>query len=64
IAKEAEGYVPIEKAQHNIKHVLKQQMNDDRLDELLAKWRDEYNIEIFEKTVKKVKITPRRTTRA
>ncbi|MCK4775903.1 MAG: peptidyl-prolyl cis-trans isomerase, partial [Candidatus Krumholzibacteria bacterium] len=63
IAKEAEGYVPIDKARHDINHILKQQKNEERLEELLAKWRDEYNIEIFEKTIKKVKIKPGRTPR-
>ncbi len=64
VAKEAEGYVPISKAQNGINHILKEEANEKRLDELLAKWRDEYNIEIFEKNVKKVKIVPRRTPRA
>ena len=63
VEKEAAGTVPIERAQHEINHALKAQKNEERLEELLAKWRGEYNIEVFDKTVKKVKIEPRRASR-
>jgi peptidyl-prolyl cis-trans isomerase C len=61
VAREPEGYRPITEVQQDINHRLKQEKNDERLDELLVKWREEYNIQIFENNLKKVEVKPRRT---
>ena len=56
-----EGYASINEASETIRFTLKQEKKDKRLKELLAKWREEYALEVFEKNLKKVKIEPRPT---
>ena len=46
------GYTPIQQAQHTINHNLKQLKNDEKLEQLLAKWREEVVIEVNEDVLK------------
>jgi len=54
-----ERYKPVQEARHDINHNLKQVKNDERLEELLTKWREEVEITIYEKTLEKADITTR-----
>jgi peptidyl-prolyl cis-trans isomerase C len=45
--------LPYDEAKEDIKHMLKSIRNEERLNELLTKWKGEYNIEIYEKNLMK-----------
>jgi hypothetical protein len=59
--KKPSGYIPISEASHEINHQLKQRKNEERLNQLLAKWRKEMQIEIYEDNVQKAELTGRAT---
>lgn len=46
-------------ARHDINHRLKMIKNDERLNELLTKWRDEAAVEIYDKNLRKAKLDVR-----
>jgi parvulin-like peptidyl-prolyl isomerase len=54
-----ERYLSIGDVRDSIEHRLRTQKSDDRLDELLAKWRQEFDIEIYEENLQKAEISPR-----
>ncbi len=55
------GYVLVSEAQHEINHELKQRKNDERLNELIIKWKPAYDVTIYEKNLKKAVVTARTT---
>ncbi|MEE9271251.1 MAG: peptidyl-prolyl cis-trans isomerase [Candidatus Krumholzibacteria bacterium] len=54
-----ERILPLTDATHDINHYLKTLANDERLNELLQKWREEVPITIYEKNLKKAKVDKR-----
>lgn len=53
------GYMSISEASHDIDHRLKQRRNEERLQELLAKWRKEIPIEVFDDNLMKADLSMR-----
>jgi hypothetical protein len=54
-----ERILPLADATHDINHFLKTLANDERLNELLQKWREEVQITVYEKNLKKAKVDER-----
>ncbi|MFQ5512529.1 MAG: peptidyl-prolyl cis-trans isomerase [Candidatus Krumholzibacteriia bacterium] len=54
-----ERILPLSEAQHDIRHYLKTLANEERLKELLLKWREEIPIAINEKNLKKAQLDQR-----
>jgi hypothetical protein len=48
-----------EEAQDRIEAALREQDNDERLNQMLVKWKDEYKVVIHEDNLKKVKLPQR-----
>ena len=57
-----ERILPLAEAEHDIKHYLRTLVNEERLKELLSKWREEVPVTIYEKNLKKANLdqTPQR----
>jgi parvulin-like peptidyl-prolyl isomerase len=53
------GHATLTEAQHEINHMLKERRNEERLMELLTKWKTEYEITVYEKNLKKAVVTAR-----
>jgi uncharacterized protein YeeX (DUF496 family) len=55
--KTPERILPLAEAEHDIRHYLKTIANEDRLNELLAKWREDYEIVVNENNLKKAHLS-------
>jgi parvulin-like peptidyl-prolyl isomerase len=49
----------IEQARGTIRSALKEQLNDDRLNELLSKWKEELNVVIYDENLEKIQVEER-----
>jgi hypothetical protein len=54
----------LEEVRPRIEAALREIQNDDRLAELLAKWKEEYGVTIYEKNLQKTQITERSAAEA
>lgn len=59
IERQTEKMFTFEDAQPRIDAVLKEKANEAKLDELLAKWKEEFGVVIYDKNFKKVKVAER-----
>jgi parvulin-like peptidyl-prolyl isomerase len=57
VERKPERILPLGEAQHDVRHALKTIRNEERLNELLAKWREEFPVEIDEKLLMKAKLS-------